>query len=380
MAKLSRPLSGVGGRFYYAWHMRTMVAHFSQQSPPKSLLSTRPLLAPGTEPAGLFVPVRPLAELWVVSLPTRQVDDLLKAVDLPYDQVQLLQGPSGRSDTQWALLPGVSEERRAEVQQRFYTQPYAAFVPYGVYKGHPNEASTVVEAWLKKKKRTAGAMGSLWRTVDFRCKALVDRFSVLPDVQWDAPAKLRVALWTPGDAALFILKIVPQLLSARFSLTDERTGAWIDEREVKSVQSGSSTYSVTGAAMRGQPNGAAQPIVLVDMPDHLLKQDVEAVVRRAMLAKSVVGSADALLVAKKLDWTMGNVKLPSWQVSGPANMAGGLLGAMLDISVPGPHGGVQHSMKEYTSARASWRKDRVGKPPPPQASTKETAGQRGGGD
>ena len=93
MAKLSRPLSGVGGRFYYAWHMRTTAAHFSQQSPPKPLLKTRPLLAPGTEAAGLFVPVRPPAELWAVSLPTRQVDDLLKAVDLPYDQVQLLQGP-----------------------------------------------------------------------------------------------------------------------------------------------------------------------------------------------------------------------------------------------------------------------------------------------
>ena len=111
------------------------------------------------------------------------------------------------------------------MQQRFYTQPYAAFVPYGVYRGHLNEASTVVEAWLKKKKRTAGAMSSLRRTVDLRCKALADSFSVLPDVQWDAPAKLRVALWTPGDAALFILKIMPQLLSAGFSLTEERTGA-----------------------------------------------------------------------------------------------------------------------------------------------------------
>ena len=81
------------------------------------------------------------------------------------------------------------------MQQRFCTQPYAAFVPYGVYKGHLNEASTVVEAWLKKKKRTAGAMSSLWRTVDYRCKALADSFSVLPEVQRDAPAKLRVALW-----------------------------------------------------------------------------------------------------------------------------------------------------------------------------------------
>ena len=209
MAKLSRLLSGVGGRFYYAWHMRTMAAHLSQQSPPKPLLKTRPLLAPGTELAGLFVPVWPPAEVWAVSLPTRQVDDLLKPVDLPYDQVQLLQGPSGRPDTQCALLPGVSEERRAELQQRFYTQPYAVFVPYAVYKGHVNEASTLVEARLKKKKRTAGTMSSLWRTVDFRCKALADSFSGPPDVQWDAPAKLRVALWTPSDAALFLLKIRP---------------------------------------------------------------------------------------------------------------------------------------------------------------------------
>ena len=45
MAKLSRPLPGVGGRFYYAWHMRTTAAHFGQQSPLKPLLKTRPLLA-----------------------------------------------------------------------------------------------------------------------------------------------------------------------------------------------------------------------------------------------------------------------------------------------------------------------------------------------
>ena len=149
-----------------------------------------------------------------------------------------------------------------------YTQ-YSCRMVY-IYKGHPDEASTVVEAWLEKKKRTAGSMSSIWRTEDFRCKALADSFSVLPDVQWDAPAKLRVALWTPGDGALFILKVVLQVLSAGFSLRDERTGAWIDEREVVSVQSGSSTYSVCGAALRGQPDGAAEPIVLVDMPDHLM--------------------------------------------------------------------------------------------------------------
>ena len=66
---------------------------------------------------------------------------------------------------------------------------------------------------------------------------------------------------------------------------DEPTGAWIDKREVMSVQSGSSSYSLSGTAIPVQPDGAAEPIVLFDMPDHLLKPDSEAVVCRAMLAK-----------------------------------------------------------------------------------------------
>ena len=113
-----------------------------------------------------------------------------------------------------------------------------------------------------------------------------------------------------------------------------------------------SVYSVSSSSSRVQVDGASEPVVLFDMPDHLLKADVVAVVRHAMMAESVAGAADAQLVAKKLDWTMGNVKLPSWQVSGPANMAG----TMLDISVSGPHGGIQqaivYSMKEYTSAHS----------------------------
>ena len=137
--------------------------------------------------------------------------------------------------------------------------------------------------WRRRGLKRRSVRWGLWRTIDFRCKALADSFSVLPDVPWDAPPKLMMALWTPGEAALFILKVVLQLLSAGFSLTDERTGAWIDEREVMSVQSGSSTCSVSGAAMRGQPDAAAEPIVLVDMPDHLMKLDVEAVVRHAMI-------------------------------------------------------------------------------------------------
>ena len=112
-----------------------------------------------------------------------------------------------------------------------------------------------------------------------------------------------------------------------------------------------------------QPNGAAKPIVVVDVPNHLPKPDVEAVVRHAMLAKSAAGAADAPLVAKKLHWTM-----PSWQVSGPANHA--------------PHGGVQqaivYSMKEYASARASWRKGKVPPPPPPQPAPKKPPAKWGG--
>ena len=41
--------------------------------------------------------------------------------------------------------------------------------------------------------------------------------------------------------------------------------------------------------------------MLVDMPDHVLKADVEAVVRHALAAKFVPGASDAALQAKKLD-------------------------------------------------------------------------------
>ena len=148
-------------------------------------------------------------------------------------------------------------------------------------------------------------------TVDFRYKSLADSFSVIPEVQWDAPTKLHVALWTPVDAAVFILNVVPQMLSAGLSFTDERTSGWISEREVTSVQSGSSAYSIPGLVPHVQRDGAAEPVVLVDMPDHLLKLDVEAVVLHGMLTKSLGGADDAPMVAKKLDWTMGNVRLPS---------------------------------------------------------------------
>ena len=91
-------------------------------------------------------------------------------------------------------------------------------MPYGVYKGRLDEASTVVEAWLKKKKRTPGSMSAPWRTVDFRFKARV------------------------------------------------------------------------------RPDGASEPVVVANMPDHVLKPDVAAVVRHAMLSKSVAGAVDAPVI------------------------------------------------------------------------------------
>ena len=62
---------------------------------------------------------------------------------------------------------------------------------------------------------------------------------------------------------------------------------------------------------------------------------------------------------------MGNVRLPSWQISGPVGLVCTLVGAMLDIDVPGPYGGVQqalvYSTKDCTSARAAWRSSHAGK-------------------
>ena len=161
------------------------------------------------------------------------------------------------------------------------------------------------------------------------------------------------------------MKVVPSLLSSSYSVTDERTRVWIDEGEVMSLQSGSSMYLVASIASLQALGDQAEPVVLVDMPDYLLKADVEGLVRQALTAKGVPQADNYPLVAKRLDWTMGNVRLPSWQVSRPSGLARTMLGSMLDISVLGPLGGVQqalvYSMKEYTTARAAWRKDRPGK-------------------
>ena len=169
------------------------------------------------------------------------------------------------------MLPNVPDERRVEVQKQFYTTPYESFVPYGIHTGLLNEAATVIEAFLQKKKRNPVALSSVWRTVDCRCKLHANSFSVMPDIQWETSVKVRIALWDNSDVAVFIVKVPPQLSLAGFSMTDERTGTWIDEREVMSVHSGSSAFS---SALLPSATGESEPVVLVDVPDHLLKADV----------------------------------------------------------------------------------------------------------
>ena len=57
--------------------------------------------------------------------------------------------------------------------------------------------------------------------------------------------------------------------------------------------------------------------MLVDVPDHLLKRDVDSLVRQALVAKGTMqGVGNIPLQVKRLDWTMGNVRLPCWQVVG----------------------------------------------------------------
>ena len=52
-----------------------------------------------------------------MSVQTNNVDTLLKVLACAYDEVQLLQCPSGRKDTKWVLLPHISDEHRVEVQK-----------------------------------------------------------------------------------------------------------------------------------------------------------------------------------------------------------------------------------------------------------------------
>ena len=216
-------------------------------------------------------------------------------------------------------------------------------MPYRVYKGKLDAAHIVIEAWLQRHKHTRAMMSSLSRCVDYRCQKAADAFNTLPDIQWDGPCRLRIALWDAADTAAFITKVAPHMITAGYSMTDERTGAWIDEREIMSVQSGLFVYSVASTASLQALGNNVEPVVLVDMPDHLLKLDVEGLVRQALTAKGVAQVDSCPLVAKRLDWTMGNVRLPSWQVSGPSGLASALLGSMLDIDVPGPGGRVASS-------------------------------------
>ena len=108
---------------------------------------------------------------------------------------------------------------------------YAAFVSYGVYTGRLNAPATVIGAFLQIKKRTPTALNGTWHAVGYCCKVHAACFSVMPHVQWETASKLRVALWDKADDAPFILKVAPHLLSSGFSMSDERTGVWIDGRE-----------------------------------------------------------------------------------------------------------------------------------------------------
>ena len=59
-------------------------------------MTTHCVLAPGQELVRLFVPTHTPEELWVVSVPTNHIDDLLKEAECQYDKVRLLQLPCER--------------------------------------------------------------------------------------------------------------------------------------------------------------------------------------------------------------------------------------------------------------------------------------------
>ena len=99
--------------------MHTTSDFTAQPPPPQPLIKSRPHLTLGTPPARLFLATRAPDDLWAVSVLTNRVDELLKAAGCEYDQVQLLQGPSGQQDPQWVLLPRVPKDKRLEVQKEF---------------------------------------------------------------------------------------------------------------------------------------------------------------------------------------------------------------------------------------------------------------------
>ena len=65
-----------------------------------------------------------------------------------------------------------------------------------------------------------------------------------------------------------------------------------------SVQSGSSAYS---SASLVTATGESEPVVLVDVPNHLLKPDVGSLVHQALVAKGTVqGVGNIPLQVKRL--------------------------------------------------------------------------------
>ena len=68
--------------------------------------------------------------------------------------------------------------------------------------------------------------------MDYRCKLETYSFPAMPNIQWDGPCKLWVALWDATDNATFITEVAPHLLTVGYSVSDEHSGAQIHEQEI----------------------------------------------------------------------------------------------------------------------------------------------------
>ena len=133
VAKVHRLVALVTGIHAFAWHIITKPR--TREGGGEPMFKVVRLLAPGTEPRQLFVDIPPPPkDLWAVSVPVKEVGNLLGKVGKTEDEVVLLQGPLPKT-TRWVLLRNLSKEEFQEVEQEFYKVDGAAFCTDKVYEG-----------------------------------------------------------------------------------------------------------------------------------------------------------------------------------------------------------------------------------------------------
>lgn len=346
--KIHRPLASQGGTHLYGWHLKS--TERSRNGAADPIFKIARLLSPGVEPKKLYVEIPPPPkDLMAICLSQDNVSAFQRLLDVPVDRLVVLPGPLQR-ETKWVLMRDVPQEVLDRIEEKFYGSKGYALCTYKAYHGELEECGGVVQAFWRKTERNLDNLLVFWCSVDWQIKQGLDLFGQRPMLQWAGANKLRLGFATLEDQQIFQQVMMPRLKIRGMVFKDERTGEFLDDDEVSSAVAS----SVGSGNSSGPPGALVQTVVVTDLPDYFLAVDVEDVIRKALVTRTVVGAKVLDIMVKRLEWSMGSPTLPTWQVS--AKGISCLEGSMLALTGEGVlKMAMVHSWKEYSSARASWR-------------------------